>query len=70
MFTNLLYFGGGVVAATIVWYFVLRNNKKRFAEWMDASEIYFTMALGKIDGLSDEAKAKIEEIIANFKKGK
>lgn len=67
---NGAYFAGGLVAATVVWYFVLRNNKKNFSVWMDGTEQYFMDALGKIDGISDEASAKIDELFAEFKKGK
>jgi hypothetical protein len=58
---------GGMVIATIVWYFVLRNNKKNFNAWMDFTETYLADALSKIDGISDEAAAKIDAIFADFK---
>ncbi len=64
---NLAYFGGGLAVATIVWYLVLRNNKKKFAEWMATTEGYFTNALSKIENLGDDAGAKIEEILDNFR---
>ncbi len=68
MLVNFLCFGGGLVVATIVWYLILRNNRKKFTEWMDTSELYFTQALGKIEGLGDDASEKIEEVLANFRK--
>jgi hypothetical protein len=58
------------VVTTIGWWLVLRNNKKHFNEWMSGAEDYFNTALDKIDGLSDEAKVKIAEIVAQFKKMK
>lgn len=67
MFGNLICFAGGIVAATIVWFFVLRNNKKHFNEWMDGTEQYFMEALSKVDGIGEEASAKIDAIFAEFK---
>ncbi len=70
MLINLLCFGGGLAVATIVWFLILRNNKKKFAEWMSTTEDYFTNALGKLDNLGDDAGDKIEEILDNFRKVK
>ena len=67
MFVNGVWFCGGLVAATIVWFFVLRNNKKNFNAWMDSSEAYLMEAIGKIDGIGEEASAKIDAVFANFK---
>ncbi len=67
MLINLACFAGGLVVATIVWYLVLRNNKKKFVEWMDGTEIFFMEALGKIEGISDEAAAKIDALFAKFR---
>ena len=67
MFNNLICFGGGAAAATIIWFFVLRNNKKHFNEWMSSTETYLMGAISKIDGISEEASAKIDAIFAGFK---
>ena len=67
MFTNLIIFGSGLVVATVVWYFILRNNKNKFNMWIDGTEQYFMEALDKIDGISEEASAKIDAIFAGFK---
>lgn len=67
MLYHILLFAGGAVSATVIWFFILRNNKKKFAEWMSAAELYFADALSKIDNLGDEASGKIDEILANFK---
>ena len=63
----LICFAGGIVTATIIWYFVLKNNRKHFNEWIDGTEQYFMEALSKIDGISEEASAKIDAIFAGFK---
>lgn len=67
MFTSLIIFGSGLVVATVVWYFILRNNKNKFNMWIDGTEQYFMEALDKIDGISEEASAKIDAIFAGFK---
>lgn len=67
MFNMLISFGGGIITATIIWYFVLKNNKKHFNEWIDGTEQYFMEALSKVDGIGEEASAKIDAIFAEFK---
>jgi hypothetical protein len=67
MFTNLIWFCGGMIAATIIWFFVLRNNKKHFNEWMNSTEDYFLEAIHNIEGLGEEASAKIDALFENLK---
>lgn len=67
MFVNGVWFCGGLVVSTVVWFFVLRNNKKNFSAWMGSTEAYLMDAIGKIDGISEEAAAKIDAVFANFK---
>ena len=67
MLSHILMFVVGAIAATAIWFFVLRNNKKKFAGGMDSTEEYFKVALDKVDGISDEAKETIEKILADFK---
>lgn len=67
MFNMLISFGCGMVAATVIWYFVLKNNKRHFNEWIDGTEVYLAAAISKIDGISEEASDKIDEIFAGFK---
>ena len=64
---NSTWFVGGLFVATVVWFFVLRNNKKHFNEWMGSTEEYLMGAINKIDGISEEASAKINAVFAGFK---
>jgi hypothetical protein len=67
MFVNGVWFVGGLVVSTVVWFFVLRNNKKRFNEWMSGTEQYLYDALMKMDEIGEDATAKIDELFAKFK---
>jgi hypothetical protein len=64
----ILAFTVGVVVSTIVWYFVLRNNKKKIQLWLETPEQYFNQIQSQIGDLSDEAKGKMEDIIAEIKR--
>ena len=68
MFVNGVWFGGGLVVSTVVWFFVLRNNKKNFAAWMSGTEEYFQNVLVNMDDVGENAAAKIDEFFANMKK--
>lgn len=67
MFVNSVWFCSGLVVSTVVWFFVLKNNKKNFAAWMGSTESYLMEAISKIDGVSEEAAAKIDAVFANLK---
>jgi len=67
MFVNSVWFIGGLFVSTVVWFFVLRNNKKRFNEWMSGTEQYLYDALMKMDGLGEDGAAKIDELFSKFK---
>ena len=64
----VLAFLAGIIVATIVWYFVLRNNKKQIQLWIETPEQYFNQIQTQIGDLSDDAKNKIEDIIAEIKR--
>jgi len=67
MFVNSFWFCGGLIVSTVIWFFVLRNNKKRFAEWMSTTEEYLYNSLMKMDEIGEEGAAKIDALFAKFK---
>ena len=63
-------FLAGLIVATIIWYFVLRNNKGKIQLWLDKPEAYFYNVQQEVGDLGDDLKAKIDEIAAEIKRRK
>jgi len=59
---TVIAFVVGMVVATIVWYFVLRNNRKHINEFLDAPEKLFDDIKDDIEELDDKAKEELEEL--------
>jgi hypothetical protein len=64
---TIIAFGLGCVAATVIWYFVIRNNRQHLDSWMAYPEQTWNKIAPELEELSDDVKQKIEDII---KKGK
>lgn len=68
----MTFFGGiivGVILATVIWYFVLRNNRKHIDEFLNAPEKLFDDVKDNIGELDDKAKeelAELKEKLSNF----
>jgi len=52
----------GAAAATIVWYFVLRNNRKKVNEWLDFPAETWDKIDAELDEFGDDVKDKVNEI--------
>ena len=60
----------GLIVATIVWFFVLKNNRKKIQSWLDAPEIFFDNLQEDVGQLSAEAQQKLNDVIAELKSKK
>lgn len=58
----MLSFMGGVIAASVVWFLVWRNNKTKFNDFITKMD---DLAAGLEQG---EVSIKISDILAKFKK--
>jgi len=57
----------GAIITTIAWYFVLRNNRSKINTWLQTPEDYFAELQNEVGVFSNDAKQKIEELIAEIK---
>jgi len=64
----LLAFLAGIVVATIVWYFVLRNNKNKIQLWLSTPEAYFQQVQSEVGTFSADMRKKVEDIVAEIKR--
>jgi len=66
----LIAFVAGLLVATIIWYFVLRNNRNKIQLWLDTPEAYFTNIQNEVGDLGQDLQTKINEIVAEIKRRK
>jgi len=60
--STVIAFIVGMIVATVVWYFVLRNNRKHINEFLDAPEKLFDDIWDDIEDLDDKAKEEFDEL--------
>jgi hypothetical protein len=58
----LITFGAGIVAASIGWYLVWRNNRKTISDLEDQAEADTKAAEAKMAGLEVKAAAVVESV--------
>jgi len=59
----LITFLAGVVVATIIWYFVLRNNRKNVNQWLDLPAETWDKIDTELDEFGDDVKDKVNQIL-------
>ena len=59
----LFSFLAGVVVATIIWYFVLRNNRKNVNQWLDLPAETWDKIDAELDEFGDDVKDKVNQIL-------
>lgn len=55
-------FGSGVIVATIAWYFVLRHNRKKMAEFINVPQEMWDKVESEIDEFGDDVKEKLGKL--------
>ena len=61
----MAFFSGiliGIIGATVIWYFVLRNNRKKLAEFIDVPEEMWDKVKEEIEEFPDEVKDKLSSL--------
>ena len=66
----ILSFGFGLVVATVVWYFVLRNNKKLVKLYLDNPDLLLEKIKNEVGDFSADVQEKIQDIIIEIRKKK
>jgi len=62
----VLAFLCGILAATVIWYFILRNNRAHIDEFLNAPEKLFDDIWHDIEDLDDKAKEEFDELKAKL----
>jgi len=62
MINFLFGLGAGIVAASVIWYFVLRNNRNKLAQFIDVPEAMWEKVKQEVDEFDDDVKDKLQNL--------
>lgn len=63
MLSHILAVLTGAAGATVIWFFVLKNNSKKINDFVNNSEAIVKDFVNDLEDLTDEAKAKVEAFL-------